>query len=321
MVNIRSIWDSQKSTGNIIAKARVNEISTLNCFIATNQITGQPLFIISFLNNIKIPELKKYRFKGVEIFSIEQVNSIDLNIYLLDNDLLDIFTLFIQNILEDIVIIENEDEVLLTTLNVISKWKRLFDKITFNGLSIEQQKGIIGELIFLNHLLNEGKNTTSILKGWTGPDFGDKDFVFGSVGIEIKLTSLKNPKIKITSERQLEIEKFSQVFLILHVVEEVKENGFSLNSLIEQIRHKVLSTEDRDFFNEQLFLLGYREEEKEYYNTLFSLKKTICFTVTNDFPKIVSSQLPIGVYNTSYYIELTAAEPYVIDLDEIITTI
>ena len=86
-----------------------------------------------------MPELKNYRFKGVEIYTLlnETEGAIELYIYLLDNDLKDIFSLFIQNILEDIINSVTENEGLAITLNAISKWKKLFDKINFNGLTIE----------------------------------------------------------------------------------------------------------------------------------------------------------------------------------------
>lgn len=147
MVNIKSIWETQKPTGDIIIKTRIEDISHLNCYAATNHITGQHLYIMSVSKNVEIPELKNYRFKGVEIFPIETGDFCELNIYLLDNDLKDIFSLFIQNILEDIAESVTENEAVTKTLNVISKWKKLFDKINFNGLSLEQQKGLIGELI------------------------------------------------------------------------------------------------------------------------------------------------------------------------------
>jgi len=155
MINIKSIWENQKQTGDIIIKTKIDEIKHLNCFVATNHITGQYLYIMSVSKNVAIPELKNYRFKGVEIFTIDVGNYIELNIYLLDNELKDIFSLFIQNILEDIEISLTESEAVTTTLNVVSKWKKLFDKINFNGLSLEQQKGLIGELLFLNSLLNK----------------------------------------------------------------------------------------------------------------------------------------------------------------------
>lgn len=323
MINIKSIWENQKPTGDIIIKTKIDDVPHLNCFAATNHITGQHLYIMSVAKNVVIPELKNYRFKGVEIYSVpnEIEDTFELYIYLLDNELKDIFSLFIQNILEDIIKSVTENEALIITLNVISKWKKLFDKINFNGLSIEQQKGLIGELLFFNYLIENNKSSASILNAWTGADFEDKDFIFGSVGIEIKLTSSKYPKIKITNERQLDTEHLSKLFLILYTTEEAKENGFSLNSLIEKTIKNIATSEERVFFNERLLLLGYREDDKEHYNKMYSLKKTFGFTVADNFPKIVKSQLPLGIYNTSYSIELSAVEQFILETEKILQQI
>jgi hypothetical protein len=318
MVNIKSIWETQKPTGEIIIKTRIEDIPHLNCYAATNHITGQHLYIMSVSKNIEIPELKNYRFKGVEIFPVETDDSCELNIYLLDNDLKDIFSLFIQNILEDIAESVTENEAMTKTLNVISKWKKLFDKINFNGLSIEQQKGLIGELLFINHLLDQRKSSRTILNAWTGPDFEDKDFLFRGTGIEIKLTSSKYPKIKITNEGQLDAQNLTELFLILYTAEDVKDNGFTLNSLISQTQEKLSTNIDElKFFNERLMLLGYFEEDKEHYNKMYSLKKSHSYSVSAEFPKIIKSQLPIGVYNTSYFIELSAVENFTVEMEEI----
>ena len=318
MVNIKSIWETQKPTGDIIIKTRIEDIPHLNCYAATNHITGQHLYIMSVSKNVEIPELKNYRFKGVEIFPVETDDFCELNIYLLDNDLKDIFSLFIQNILEDIAESVTENEAVTKTLNVISKWKKLFAKINFNGLSIEQQKGLIGESLFINHLLDHQKSSSTILNGWTGPDFEDKDFVFGATGIEIKLTSSKYPKLKITNEGQLDAQNLNELFLILYTVEDVKENGFTLNSLIDQIQEKLSANIDElKFFNERLMLLGYFEDDKEHYNKMYSLKKIYTYSVSEEFPKIIKSQLPIGVYNTSYFIELSAVENFSVEMEEI----
>ena len=318
MVNIKSIWETQRPTGDIIIKTRIEEISHLNCYAATNHITGQHLYIMSVSKNVEIPELKNYRFKGVEIFIVETDILRDLNIYLLDNDLKDIFSLFVQNILEDIAESVTENEAVTKSLNVISKWKKLFDKINFNGLSLEQQKGLIGELLFINYLLEQGKSSTTLLNAWTGPDFEDKDFVFGATGVEMKLTSSKFPKIKITNEGQLDAQNLNKLFLILYTAEDVKENGFTLNSLVEQTQAKLSANIDElKFFNERLMLLGYFEEDKEHYNKMYSLKKTYSFSVSEGFPKIIKSQLPIGVYNTSYFIELSAVQNFTVEMDEI----
>ena len=323
MINIKSLWENQKSTGDIIIKTRIDEIPHLKCFAATNHITGQHLYIMSVSKIVAIPELKNYRFKGVGIFTIEVGNNLELNIYLLDNDLKDIFLMFIQNILEDIEQSVTEREAITTTLNIVSKWKKLFDKINFNGLTLEQQKGLIGELLFLNYLLNNEKTSTNAVNAWTGAEqeFQAKDFTLGSVGIEIKFTSSKQPKIKVSNERQLDAENFSELFLVLYSTEAVKENGFSLNSLIEQTRQKISKEDEHNFFNGKLQLNSYFDEDREHYDRMYSLKNIFSLAVTNEFPKITKSQLSLGIYETSYSIEISAVENFMIELDKIIANI
>jgi hypothetical protein len=321
MINIKSIWENHKPTGDIIIKTRIDEIPHLNCFAATNHITGQHLYIMAVANNVTIPELKNYRFKGVEIYTLqsEPENKIELYIYLLDNDLKDIFSLFIQNILEEIEKSVTESEAIKTTLNVVSKWKKLFDKINFNGLSLEQQKGLIGELLFLNTLLDDEKTIANAVNAWTGAeqDFQAKDFTLGSVGVEVKFTASKQPRIKVSNERQLDAENLSELFLILFSTEAVKDNGISLNSIVEQTRQKITTEEERSLFNAKLQLNGYFDEDKEHYGKMYSLKRTFVFIVTSDFPKIVKSQLPLGIYDTSYSIEISAVENFIVEPETI----
>lgn len=323
MTNIKSIWENQKPTGDVIIKTRIDEIKHLNCFAATNHLTGQHSFLMTVAKNVVIPELKNYRFKSVGIFTIEIADNIELNIYLLDNELKDIFSLFIQNILEDIESSVTESEAITTTLNVVSKWKKLFDKINFNGLSLEQQKGLIGELLFLNYLLNNEKTSVNAVDAWTSAeqDFQAKDFTLGSVGVEVKFTASKQPRIKVSNERQLDAENLSELFLILYSTEAVKDNGISLNSIVEQTRQKISTEEERSIFNAKLQLNGYFDEDKKHYGRLYSLKKTFVFAVTSQFPKIVKNQLPLGIYDTSYSIEISALENFIGEPETIIEKI
>lgn len=151
--------------------------------------------------------------------------------------------------------------------------EKTFDKINFNGLTFEQQKGLIGELLFFNYALNNGKTTGSVLNAWTGPEFAAKDYTFGSYGIEIKFTSAKQPRIKVSNERQLDAENLTELFLVLYSAEEVKENGFSLNSLVEQTRAKIATEEECNVFNGKLQLIGYFDDDSDYYRKMYSFKK------------------------------------------------
>src|SRR5690606_13696173 len=216
-----------------------------------------------------------------------------------------------------------ESEAIATTLNVVSKWKKLFDKINFNGLTLEQQKGLIGELLFLNYLLNNEKTSTNAVNAWTGveQEFQAKDFTSGSVGIEIKFTSSKQPRIKVSNERQLDAESLNELFLVLYSTEAVKDNGISLNSIVEQTRKNISTEEERNLFNGKLQIYGYFDEDREHYGKMYSLKKTFAFNVTSEFPKIVKSDLPLGIYDTSYTIEISAVENFIVESETILEKI
>lgn len=325
MTNISSIWANQKPNSLVIDKTRIADIQHFDCYAATNHITGQHLIILSISDKIDIPELKNYRFKGVEIYylTIDTENRKEFYIYLIDNDLKGIFTLFIQNILDDIKVCSTEKEALTSTLKVISKWKRLFDKINFDGLTLEEQKGLIGELLFLNYLMKNQRISENAIKYWTSSEleFQAKDFTLGSIGIEIKFTSSKQPCIKISNEKQLDIENFSELTLVLYATEAVKENGFSLNSLIDQTRQNILTEEILDLFNGKLQTIGYSDEDREHYTGMYSIKNVYAFRVNNDFPKITKQQLKLGIYDVLYSIEISAVQDFIIEFDEILTNV
>lgn len=321
MVDIKTIWATQQKDGSTnISRTRLEGIQYPACFAGTNLITDQLLFIMEISATTDIPDMKQFRFKGVEMFTLdmEEPETRELYIYLLDIELKDIYTLFIQNILDEITICFSEEEALRNTFNTIAKWKKLFDKIMFEGLSAEQQKGLIGELLFIDYLLDNGLPAPRILNSWTGIDFTEQDFRFGKTGIEIKFTSSKHPCIKITNENQLDIQDMEHLFLVLYSASEVKDGGITLPGLVEQIRMKLenqAKAEELNHFNGMLLLLGYSESDASHYKKRYSIKQVYAFKITEEFPRITRNNLPTGIYNVSYHIELSSVENYKIDLN------
>ena len=320
MLDLKSIWALQKpSKDELIIKTKLDAVPQFECYAATNHITGNHLYIMSLSSHTIIPEFKNFKFKGVQIEVFDLKESKELNIYLIDSELKDIFSLFIENIIEEIIDLSTENEAITKTSNVIQKWKKLFDKINNQGLSLEQQKGLLGELMFINELIDNDLNPAYVLNCWTGPDFEDKDFTFGSTCFEIKFTTSKIPRIKITSERQLDITNIDKLFLNCFSCESLKEKGISLNSVVNTIREKISqNTASLKYFNERLESADYFEEHTENYNAQYGVKSRSIYEVNESFPKLTNSNLPNGVYNTSYYIENSAIEDYRVDYDTII---
>jgi hypothetical protein len=314
MIDIKKIISTQLPGENIIIKTRIDEITQFKCFIATDTITNIHYFNFEISKEVPMPDLKKFKFQGVSIQIFDLNSVLNLNVYLMDNDLLEIFILLIQNIAEVLVNCQTENEALQNTLNVILKWKKLFDKIKSTALTIEEQKGLIGELLTFSALLEENYLSDKLVESWTGPTYEDKDYVFEDKGLEIKFTTEKTPHIQISSERQLDIQNLTTLHLILYISENVKSNGFSLNSIIEEIRQNISQSQNSlNLFNAKILKLGYLEEDFENYEQLYAIKKRNIYHVTSSFPKITSSILPIGIFNTQYSIELSAADRFIIE--------
>jgi hypothetical protein len=319
MIDLKSIWALQKPTKDeLVIKTKIKEVTQFECFAATNHITGNHLYIMELSSHAVIPDFKNFKFKGVQIEVFVLTENKELNIYLIDNELKDIFSLFIENIIVEIIDATTENEAITITSNVIQKWKKLFDKINQEGLTVEQQKGLLGELLFLNELM-DNFNPDYVLSCWTGPDFEDKDFTFGSTCFEVKFTTSKIPRIKITSERQLDTSNISNLFLANFSAEPIKEDGISLNLIVETIRSKISnSSAILKFFNERLESVGYYDEHSEDYNTQYGVKSRTLYTVISAFPSLTTSNLPQGIYNTSYYIENAAIQDFIVEFEEII---
>jgi hypothetical protein len=317
---VKAIFETHQYNGDLIIKTKIDYINQFNCYAATNHKTGNHIYLMELSDEAIIPKFKNFNFKGVRIEVLKHEKFKELVVYLLDNQLKDIFSLFIDDILNEIKECITENEALIKTSNVILKWKRLFDKVNFQGLSDEKQKGLIGELIVLSWFIDKSFALEDLIDNWTGPDYEDKDFVFGSVGLEIKFTASKVPSINITSERQLDSQNLNKLFLILHIAEQVKEKGHSLNSIIAQIRTKIIHDHNAlKKFNDKILMIGYFEDDFEYYNQQFGIKNSICYLVDNEFPKIIKPTVSNGIFNTKYSIELSACENKITNFETILS--
>ena len=314
MVDLNEIWKLQKSRSENIVLTRIDENSKIENYVGTNLLLDKIFYMMSVDATVKIPEMNQFHFRGLHVFVLQKDGKNNLYIDLIDTELDSIFIKFIEDVVLSVSITNSEYQALQETFRVILKWKRLFDKINFGGLGLESQKGLIGELLFFESLLDKGYEPMDIINSWTANEFKDKDFVVGSNGYEIKFTSAKKPVLRISSERQLDPRNLNSLTLVLYIAEEVMEDGVSLNSIISNISNRlksdVLAFES---FTKCLAGIGYSVEDAEHYTNMYKIKKSNFYKIDEGFPKIVSDNISSGINEVSYCIELSAAEPFLFD--------
>jgi len=305
MSDIREIWKTQSVsyTSQVVIKEKIEEVTGLDCFVGTIGMSGAKVFILELDNEIKVHQNYLKRFVGVEIQVLPAINHSELVIILLENDLSDIFSYFIEDIINDLINVENQNIALTKITSKINYWKRLFSKMTGGILTPQQQRGLYGELFFLNELLELTADRFYILNGWHGPLGANQDFYYNGIAVEVKTSKSNKPSIKISNEYQLDNNGLNDLYVLFYKLNEYQGGTETLFKLINSIRQN-LNSESLIQFNEKLENLGVNPEtEEEYNNTSYSIAFEKTYLITEDFPKIVRNNLDEALSAVSYEIE------------------
>ena len=323
MSDLRNIWINQSSnvSTEVIIKKKIDEVTELNCFVGTICMSQAKVFILELDNGFEVHQNYLKRFVGVEIQVLPAGDHSELVIILLENDLLDIFSYFIEDIINVLIPESDQSNALLKISDKINYWKRLFSKITGGILTSQQQRGLFGELYLLNELLENCQNKLYILNGWHGPSGANQDFWYNDLGVEVKTSKSNKPSIKISNEYQLEETDFNELYLIFYMLNEYIGGTETLYRLITKIRQS-LDSESSKLFDEKLETLGINPDtEQEYNNTSFSVRSEKLYHVTQDFPKITKNNLQDALFSVSYEIEPLLCTAFEEDLSLIINRI
>lgn len=201
-----------------------------------------------------------------------------------------------------------------TILRRLERWREFLRANRGKMLSEEKIKGLIGELYFLRKHLIPTYGPGPALAAWQGPEGTPQDFCVGQFAIEVKCKSGgTRPYVRISSEFQL----CSQLpDLYLHVITLGKttigqEGAVSLPGLIADIRLQLTSTEyeQSERFSNLLFRIGYVDSEA-YLSHSYLVIDESTFKVRSGFPRICPNDLPHGIVNLTYDINLLTCEEF-----------
>lgn len=235
-----------------------------------------------------------------------QVSSFDQN---------DVFTIVSKDILKELSFQETADEYIDALINRIEKWKYFFKNQKNKRLSEKMIVGLIGELSFIDSMLERG--ITSIVDYWNGPVKAAQDFQWESFAIEVKtVSSSKLNTVHISSEVQLNDDMYEALFLVAYRVEKSDSSGERLAEYISKVRSRI-SNQQRKRFDANLFCLGYLDEDSDAYTAGYSIKECMCYRIKDDFPRLVIGTLPQGVSSVQYRLSIKNCEPYQNSIEEI----
>jgi hypothetical protein len=155
---------------------------------------------------------------------------------------------------------------------------------------------------------------------WTGPDRDDRDFQFNDIGIEVKTTIRDNPPtVSISSERQLESESYSHLFLFALSLDALPAGtGQTLNALVDAVLAAAADDVARLALRDKLIQYGYLNLHRPSYEaTRYTLRQVWRFEVQGEFPRITEQIVPEGVGQVRYRLSLDACKDYSVDATEL----
>lgn len=204
----------------------------------------------------------------------------------------------------------NAEDPLNKLIEKYNRWINFFKTQAKQLMSLEQQKGLIGELYFLNEMLNK-KNEEEVINAWCGPDGADQDFLFDNYWVEIKTVAYTSSTVTISSFKQLAIPYYGNLVVYKLKKGTQMQKAVSLVPLIKEIRGKLENSKILDLFDNKLFLAGYQKEAEDSYNSnWFRIMDRLVYRVEDDFPRIIDSNLPVAITKGTYSLDLNKLEDY-----------
>lgn len=202
------------------------------------------------------------------------------------------------------------NEAFARSLRRTRRWYHLLRGGKLQGLSIEEQRGLVGELSFLRQLISL-LGAEAAIEAWTGPTGSAKDFELMGACVEVKTrrggaTSF----VSISSAEQLADVVASRLFLhVVSVESGIAPDGYSLHDHVESTS-QLLGDADTawDKWEERLEMTGY-DSENPYEDRRWLLINSADYEVIEGFPRI-STPLPAGVEKVRYALSLDACEAF-----------
>lgn len=231
---------------------------------------------------------------------------------------LDLFHALCETLVRNLGKTPNSRTALTITLNQLKRWQRFLAGKNPKLLSPSEIRGLFSELHFLQLLYTHHLNHDGALSAWIGPQGGNQDFVYGNTAIEIKTISNKGPNlVRISSENQLE-SPAERLFLTVNRIIESAElvSALSLNEIVRSIEEDLMGNSAFDEYQTKLAEVGYAELH-HYDNPSLQVAETHVYQVTDEFPRIIRSEVPDGIQNVKYWLQIDAAEPFVCPLETI----
>lgn len=246
---------------------------------------------------------------------VPKENTRHISLYLENSAYSRIFTTVCCDIVETLSLITDYSKRTRELERVLEQWNSFFKTFGPEGLSSEAQRGLYGELSWLEMLLRTEVDKVLAVESWKGFDRSYYDFELNSKAIEVKTTMTKEPRrVRISNERQLDNTGLNSLTLYVLTIQKLQSGNETLPKQVERVRNILKSDPSASaIFERYLIKAGYFSFHEQNYTSAYLRKLQETFNVSDGFPRIID--MPAGVGDISYSVTISACSSYRVDIN------
>ncbi|TWH58388.1 putative PD-(D/E)XK family protein DUF4420 [Desulfitobacterium sp. LBE] len=207
--------------------------------------------------------------------------------------------------------------------SALERWRRFFSLRDSIKLTREEQLGLFGELWLLRSMLLNGLGQQAIAC-WKGPYHEVFDYSLSNMSIEVKTTASKMPyKVYISNEMQLDDRLAGGKLALCFIALQPNDfSGETLEDIVKGIEDYIQGEEAAcSLFKDKIFGCGLGSPYIGNYTARYIVKEHAFFNIAEGFPRILSGNLPNGLGDISYSLEISACASYGISEQEFWQTV
>lgn len=294
-------------------------------FFRCRDVRKRPIFLLEYAPSSR-GEMVLPNLRGLEIIeqAVADTGQRQLLVILRDESNVDLFDRLCVDLLDATRHCKDERAAVATTLARLVRWQQLLKAGRQEKLTDSEQKGLIGEMLFLKDMLFPIFGVMDSVTFWMGSVEGQgrKDFSIGAQAVEIKARGGTSPsRVTISSDDQLDRAQYTRLYLVVYelgVASIGAERGFCLSDIVADVRRKVAAANPAagDLFEQRLDARGYSETH-DYQANRYVCLGALFHEVRDDFPRIVRADVPVGVLDVSYQLDLSACTDFRIAGDDL----